>query len=135
MTEVDPLFAGVLTKPDRIPAGKEFLWLPYIRNEKEPLPNNWFCVKQPSPNDLKRLWTWEQAREMENDFFTNTAPWNELEEAHLRLLKTGNLVERLKNVLDGLIYKRCAVCSELLCAMERLTWADQVRRDSGGDRR
>ena len=44
---------GVLTKPDRIPAGDEHSWLSLIRNEKESLENNWYCVKQLGPNDLK----------------------------------------------------------------------------------
>ncbi|KAF8181827.1 P-loop containing nucleoside triphosphate hydrolase protein [Pholiota molesta] len=48
---------GVLTKPDRIPVGEENSWLPFIRDEKEQLENNWFCVKQPSSNELKLKWT------------------------------------------------------------------------------
>ncbi|PPQ91265.1 hypothetical protein CVT25_006382 [Psilocybe cyanescens] len=37
---------GVLIKSDRIPTGEEVNWLPFNRNEKEPLENGWFCVKQ-----------------------------------------------------------------------------------------
>jgi hypothetical protein len=44
---------GVLTKPDRIPTGEEANWIPFIRNEKETLENNWYCVKQPSSSDIK----------------------------------------------------------------------------------
>ncbi|KAF8957357.1 P-loop containing nucleoside triphosphate hydrolase protein [Flammula alnicola] len=96
---------GVLTKPDRIPLGEESSWLPFIRNEKEPLENNWFCVKQPSSNDLKSKITWAQARQMETDFFS-TAPWSDLEEIYRKYLGTGNLVERLSNMLSDLISMR-----------------------------
>jgi len=97
---------GVLTKPDRIPVGEESNWLPFIRNEKETLENNWFCVKQPSSNDLKGNLTWSQARNMENNFFSSQAPWCELEASYQKYLRTGNLVERLSSVLSDLILKR-----------------------------
>lgn len=100
------LFLGVLTKPDRIPMGEESNWLPFIRNEKETLKNNWFCVKQPSSHDLKGNITWSQARQMENDFFSSKAPWCELEGIYQKYLRTGNLVERLSIVLSDLICKR-----------------------------
>jgi hypothetical protein len=98
--------SGVLTKPDRIPTGEEFEWLKFIKNEKEPLENNWYCVKQPSSNDLKQRWTWKQAREKESDFFAATAPWCELEGLYQKYLRTSNLVERLSSVLSDLIAKR-----------------------------
>ncbi|KAJ3565327.1 hypothetical protein NP233_g7701 [Leucocoprinus birnbaumii] len=97
---------GVLTKPDRIPLGEETEWLKFIKNEKEPLQNNWYCVKQPSSNDLKQKWTWQQAREKENEFFSATAPWCELEGMYQKYLRTSNLVERLSSVLSDLIAKR-----------------------------
>ncbi|KXN93011.1 Interferon-induced GTP-binding protein Mx [Leucoagaricus sp. SymC.cos] len=97
---------GVLTKPDRIPGGEEQNWLQFIRNEKEPLQNNWFCVKQPSSSDLKNNWTWEYARKKEAEFFAGTSPWNELESMYARYLQTRNLVERLSQVLSELIAKR-----------------------------
>jgi hypothetical protein len=95
-----------LTKPDRIPTGEEANWLPFIRNEKVPLENNWFCVKQPSSNDLKLDITWEDARQMENAFFSSNAPWCELESVYQKYLRTGNLVDRLSSVLSDLIAKR-----------------------------
>ena len=100
--------SGVLTKPDRIPTGEESNWLPFIRNEKEPLQNNWFCVKQPSSNDLKSNITWKQARDREMEFFATTAPWCELDEGYQKYLRTANLIERLSLVLSDLISKRCA---------------------------
>lgn len=97
---------GVLTKPDRIPLGEESNWLPFIRNEKETLENNWYCVKQPSSNDLKHHITWSDARKREDDFFSMTEPWCGLDSVYQRYLRTGNLVERLSSLLSDLIAKR-----------------------------
>ncbi|KAL1744329.1 hypothetical protein HDZ31DRAFT_64162 [Schizophyllum fasciatum] len=97
---------GVLTKPDRIPTGEEARWLSFIRNIAEPLDNNWFCVKQPSSQDLKQGITYKQARDRENEFFASTSPWTGLEPMYQRYLRTPNLVERLANILSELISKR-----------------------------
>lgn len=97
---------GVLTKPDRIPTGEEVNWLSFIRNEREPLENNWYCVKQPSSSDLKQKITWQDARRREDEFFSMTAPWSELDTVHQKYLRTANLVERLSSVLSELIIKR-----------------------------
>jgi hypothetical protein len=99
-------FTGVLTKPDRIPAGDEETWLALIRNERESLENNWYCVKQPGPTDLLGGITWEDARKREKEFFSMKQPWNELDEIYQKYLRTGNLVERLSTILSDLISKR-----------------------------
>lgn len=100
------MILGVLTKPDRIPTGEETNWLPYIRNEKESLENNWYCVKQPSSNDIKQRITWMEARRRENEFFSMTPPWSELDAIYQKYLRTSNLVERLSLILSDLISKR-----------------------------
>lgn len=100
---------GVLTKPDRIPIGEEASWLPFIRNEKESLENGWFCVKQPSSNELKQGLTWDDARAMENQYFSSTAHWAELEGIYQCYLRTSNLVKRLSAVLSDLIAKRYVI--------------------------
>ncbi|TFK21928.1 hypothetical protein FA15DRAFT_597001 [Coprinopsis marcescibilis] len=105
---------GVLTKPDRIPTGEEYNWLPFIRNEREALEHNWYCVKQPSSNDIKNNVTWEEARQRENDFFSSTAPWSELESYYQKHLRTSNLVDRLSSVLSDLISKRLPQIQEEL---------------------
>lgn len=97
---------GVLTKPDRIPRGDEESWLPLIRNEQETLENNWYCVKQPSSQDLKQGMTWAQARARENEFFASTAPWSTLDPMYQKYLRTTNLVDRLSTILSDLIAKR-----------------------------
>ncbi|KAF8991466.1 P-loop containing nucleoside triphosphate hydrolase protein [Cyathus striatus] len=97
---------GVLTKPDRIPQGEEQSWLAYIRNEREPLLNNWYCVKQPSSSELKTGMSWEEARSSENRFFSMTPPWSELDSVYQKYLRTFNLLERLSSILSDLISKR-----------------------------
>ncbi|KAJ7234502.1 P-loop containing nucleoside triphosphate hydrolase protein [Mycena haematopus] len=97
---------GVLTKPDRIPRGDEENWLPLIRNEQETLENNWYCVKQPSSQDIKQGITWEDARARENDFFSLTPPWSELDPLYQKYLRTSNLIDRLSSILSDLISKR-----------------------------
>ncbi|KAF7304101.1 hypothetical protein MIND_00641600 [Mycena indigotica] len=97
---------GVLTKPDRIPLGDEGNWLPLIRNEREALVNNWFCVKQPAKPDLDKGITWKEARESEDNFFALTPPWSTLDPLYQKYLRTPNLVERLGSILSDLISKR-----------------------------
>lgn len=97
---------GVLTKPDRIPQGDEQGWLDFIRNEKDHLDNNWYCVKQPSSTDIKRNITWAEARKRESEFFSLTAPWVDLQPIYYQYLGTNHLIERLSTTLSDLISKR-----------------------------
>ncbi|KAJ8074434.1 hypothetical protein PM082_015335 [Marasmius tenuissimus] len=111
---------GVLTKPDRIESGDENDWLGFIRGETQQLRNGWFCVKQPSTSDLNKGITWSEARTKENDFFSMTTPWCELELVHQRYLRTSNLVGRLSTILSDLIAKRLPeIRQELNTAIER----------------
>ena len=96
----------MLTKPDRIPVGEEESWLPFIRNEKEPLENNWYCVKQPSQADLKKGVTWSDARKREDEWFALTQPWSSMDFVYQRYLRTTNLIERLSSILSDLVKKR-----------------------------
>ncbi|KAH9474808.1 Interferon-induced GTP-binding protein Mx2 [Psilocybe cubensis] len=98
---------GVLTKPDRIPQGEESSWIPFIRDEREPLENNWFCVKLLSSFQLNMKLSWAQSRQLEEDFFSKKpGPWSEIEEPYRKYLGTENLVERLSTVLSDLISSR-----------------------------
>ncbi|KIK36073.1 hypothetical protein CY34DRAFT_544266 [Suillus luteus UH-Slu-Lm8-n1] len=97
---------GVLTKPDRIPAGEESTWLKFIRNEQEPLVNHWYCVKQPGSQTLKNGISWAEARKQENDFFALTQPWSTVESQYQKFMRTSNLTERLSTILSELIAKR-----------------------------
>ncbi|KAF9461878.1 P-loop containing nucleoside triphosphate hydrolase protein [Collybia nuda] len=105
---------GVLTKPDRIPTGEEPNWIEFIKNEKEPLENNWYCVKQPGSNDLKQGMTWIDARQSEDHFFSVSSPWCDLDDVYKKYLRTSNLVERLSSILSDLILKRVPEIQEEL---------------------
>ncbi|KAG9308178.1 P-loop containing nucleoside triphosphate hydrolase protein [Chiua virens] len=105
---------GVLTKPDRIPAGDEHAWLRILRNETEPLSNNWYCVKQPSSQDVLRGITWSEARRQENNWFSSTQPWCSLESQYHQFLRTSFLVRRLSVILSELIAKRLPKIQEEL---------------------
>ena len=78
----------------------------FIRNEREPLENNWYCVKQPSSVELGQRITWQQAREKERNWFRTTAPWKDLDTFYKGYLQTTNLVARLSSILSDLIAKR-----------------------------
>ncbi|KIK82818.1 hypothetical protein PAXRUDRAFT_832134 [Paxillus rubicundulus Ve08.2h10] len=110
---------GVLTKPDRIQPGDELSWLRILRNETEPLVNNWYCVKQPASQTLSRGITWEDARRQENEYFTMTQPWNSLEPRYQKFLRTSSLTERLSVILSELIAKRLPeIQKELMDALQ-----------------
>ncbi|KAF8805202.1 hypothetical protein BYT27DRAFT_7258310 [Phlegmacium glaucopus] len=97
---------GVLTKPDRIPAGEAENWLSFIRSERELLTNGWYAVKQPGSKAIESGITWEQAREEEDRFFATEPGWSDLDTIYQKYLRTTNLVARLSEILSDLISKR-----------------------------
>ncbi|KAF5353053.1 hypothetical protein D9758_008791 [Tetrapyrgos nigripes] len=113
---------GVLTKPDRIPTGDEALWVRFIKNDVPGyiLNNNWYSVKQPNTTELLGGITWAQARANENNFFSMTPPWSDLEPMYRRYLRTVNLVDRLSSILSDLISKRLPeIHSELQASIKK----------------
>ncbi|KAI6010933.1 P-loop containing nucleoside triphosphate hydrolase protein [Pisolithus orientalis] len=108
---------GVLTKPDRIPRGEEESWIRLIRNEVEPLDNNWYCVKQPSSHEISQGINWVGARNMERDFFATTKPWSGLDSHLHQFLGTSRLTERLSAILAELIARRLPEIQEELQAV------------------
>ena len=101
-------FAGVLTKPDCIPVGKEHRWLKIICNKAEHLVNNWYCVRQPSSESILKGITWKQACNQENKYFSTMQPWHSLESQYQIYLRTSSLTERLSIILSELVAKRWA---------------------------
>ncbi|PBK85320.1 hypothetical protein ARMGADRAFT_1169624 [Armillaria gallica] len=67
---------------------------------------SWRRDRMPSSSDIKNGITWADARRKENEFFSMTTPWAELDPVYQRYLRTVNLVERLSNILSDLISKR-----------------------------
>ena len=97
---------GVLTKPDRIPLGEEAIWISKIQSGDRAGGIEYFSVKNPDSQDIKRGITYEQAREGEAEFFATRAPWSNLEWLYKRRLGTDKLTRRLGEVLSGLISRR-----------------------------
>jgi hypothetical protein len=97
---------GVLTKPDRIPAGEEAIWISRIQSGEKGGGIEYFSVKNPDSQDIRNGITYEQAREKEAEFFSTRAPWSTLEWLYKCRLGTDKLTRRLGQVLSNLISKR-----------------------------
>lgn len=69
-------------------------------------------MKQPSSSDIKKKMTWFEARQREDEYFSMTAPWSELDTVYQKYLRTSNLVERLSSILSDLISKRWEASSQ-----------------------
>ncbi|KZT33346.1 hypothetical protein SISSUDRAFT_1066199 [Sistotremastrum suecicum HHB10207 ss-3] len=67
---------GVLTKPDRIETGTAGKWITLFRKEHLRSHHGWFCVKLSNPQELRGGISWEEARDLEKNFFLSTDPWN-----------------------------------------------------------
>ncbi|KAI6040078.1 P-loop containing nucleoside triphosphate hydrolase protein [Pisolithus marmoratus] len=115
---------GVLTKPDRIPQGEEESWIRLIRNEVEPLDNNWYCVKQPSSLEISHGMHWGEARKREIEFFATMKPWSGLDLHLHRVLGTKNLTERLSTILAELIARRLPEIQDELQAVMQQAHSD-----------
>nr|VWO94978.1 Interferon-induced GTP-binding protein Mx [Ganoderma boninense] len=88
--------------PDRIAPGDQEAWLQYLRGRSVPLKNGWFSVKQPDLNAIRAGITREEARHLEEEFFS-TAPWNTLAAEQRGRLGTYKLRSCLSDVLADAI--------------------------------
>jgi hypothetical protein len=70
---IDP---GVLTKPDRLPAGSRADKLqPVLAGTRFELGRGYFVVKNPGQDDIDRGMTHRDARLQEREYFEQVAPW------------------------------------------------------------
>lgn len=99
-------YAGVLTKPDRIPPGEESVWISRIQGGGTDGGVEYYSVINPESQDIRNGITYEQAREKEAGFFSTKVPWSNLEWLYKRRLGTDKLTRRLGQVLSDLISKR-----------------------------
>ncbi|KAJ1303118.1 hypothetical protein OPQ81_011319 [Rhizoctonia solani] len=107
---------GVLTKPDRIERGSEQPWISMIRNETETLRlrHGWFSVKQPSARQLEAGMSWSEARELDEKYFQDNAPWSTIEEEWRKRLGCSNLINHLGETLGKVILSRLPhICDEV----------------------
>ncbi|KAG9000261.1 hypothetical protein FRB94_005576 [Tulasnella sp. JGI-2019a] len=96
---------GVLTKVDRIESGAEEKWANFVRGTENPLPNGWYCVKQPDLQQLRSGISWEEARAAERTFFNSVSPWSQLG-SHRKRLGSSALANQLSDMLSGLVQKK-----------------------------
>ncbi|KAF8752503.1 hypothetical protein RHS01_07550 [Rhizoctonia solani] len=107
---------GVLTKPDRIERGSERPWISMIKNETQSLRlrHGWFSVKQPSARQLEAGMSWSEARELDEKYFQDTAPWSTIEDEWRKQLGCSNLINHLGETLGKVILSRLPhICDEV----------------------
>ncbi|GAB1525582.1 hypothetical protein RhiTH_008745 [Rhizoctonia solani] len=107
---------GVLTKPDRIERGSERPWISMIKNETQSLRlrHGWFSVKQPSARQLEVGMSWSEARELDEKYFQDTAPWSTIEDEWRKQLGCSNLINHLGETLGKVILSRLPhICDEV----------------------
>ena len=99
---------GVLTKPDRIPAGEEGAWIRMIQGytDRDRGGIEYFSVKNPDSQDIKNGITYEQARKNEVEFFATQLPWSGLDWLSQQRMGTDKLTRHLGEALSSLISKR-----------------------------
>jgi len=113
---IDASRAGVLTKPDRIPAGEEASWISKVQSGGENGGIEYYSVKNPDSQDIRKGITYEQAREKEAEFFSTRSPWSNLEWPYQRRLGTDKLTRRLGQVLSNLISEKRVLHTSSLSA-------------------
>ncbi|TPX71072.1 hypothetical protein SpCBS45565_g01349 [Spizellomyces sp. 'palustris'] len=77
--EVDPhgmRTLGVLTKPDTIEAGTHDRWLQIMLGHQYALKLGYWMIKNPTKADLDKGITFEDARQLEEAFFSGQLPWS-----------------------------------------------------------
>ncbi|KAB5589555.1 Interferon-induced GTP-binding protein Mx1 [Ceratobasidium theobromae] len=109
---------GVLTKPDRIESPEDAdPWVAMVLGNSNRLANGWYCVKQLDGKQRKDNLTWDQARNLELDFFRTTKPWSDVPSVKRANLGSQNLALQLGNVLSIALEKRFA---EIRVEIDRL---------------
>lgn len=77
-----------------------------LRNAQERHKHGWYCVKQPSGEDMKAGITWSEARQAEVDWFESNEPWASADAGIQSRLGTAPLAKALGEILFGLIARR-----------------------------
>ncbi|KAF2452910.1 P-loop containing nucleoside triphosphate hydrolase protein [Lineolata rhizophorae] len=96
---------GVLTKPDRIPAGDPVdQWEEVLNGRKFGLGYSYFVTKQPSTEDLNAGISHQRAREAERVFFATKEPWATRFSQYKERFGTHNLQDRLSELLAKQIF-------------------------------
>ncbi|KAG8710112.1 hypothetical protein FRC09_000298 [Ceratobasidium sp. 395] len=109
---------GVLTKPDRIESSEDAAqWTSMISGKVNRLANGWFAVKQPDSKQRKSNLTWNEARDVEAEFFETHEAWAAIAPEHRGRLGSANLAYQLGNILSAALESRFA---ELRIEIDRI---------------
>jgi hypothetical protein len=99
--------AGVLTKPDRIPAGDDREWTSLVTcTDPHGGDMQWFVVKNPDSVALQQGVTWEESRQEETIYFASDPTWRSIGDEYKERLGTEHLVHKLSDMLSDLIVKK-----------------------------
>lgn len=104
-----------MTKPDLLSAGSiksRELWLDVMEGRRHQLAHGYYCTRQPDDADRSQKITADQARKVEAEFFSQTAPWSTT--ADQSRLGTSNLVGTLSKLLVEIIDHRYDLSVALL---------------------
>lgn len=102
-----PSEPGILTKPDRCPAGSEHRWLDFVRGKRNPiLKHGWYVVKRPDEPGLLSGTTWKDSQSQEKDYFATAKPWCTAELKYRSKYGSQNLVNSLSVLLCEVIKRR-----------------------------
>ncbi|KAG8988902.1 hypothetical protein FRB94_010068 [Tulasnella sp. JGI-2019a] len=118
---------GVLTKVDRIESGGQEKWVRILRNQDNPLPNGWFCVKQPDLPQLRSGISWENAKAAEAVFFEETSPWSQLDPEIRERLGSAALAEQLGKILSELVAQKLPIIDEDITRQLRIVNAELLK--------
>lgn len=94
---------GVLTKPDTLQEGEERNWFDIIEGRKHQLALGYFVTKQPSPKDVEKGISHQDARMAERDFFNNHPIWSACTSLARDRMGTKRLGASLSTLLSRLI--------------------------------
>ncbi|KAG8728710.1 hypothetical protein FRC10_004634 [Ceratobasidium sp. 414] len=97
----------VLTKPDLAHVTEDPLqWVSMVTNKVNRLANGWYSVKQLDSKQRKEKFTWEQARDLESEFFEVEEPWATIPPEYRSHLGSANLAYQLGNILAAALESR-----------------------------
>ncbi|TCD68939.1 hypothetical protein EIP91_009329 [Steccherinum ochraceum] len=97
---------GVLTKPDTITTGAvqaKRLWLDVIEGRRHPTKHGYFCTRQPDEDERVSGMSFQEAREVERNFFRSTGTW--ADSSQPGRFGTAKLIANLSRLLGDVIHK------------------------------
>ncbi|EUC48572.1 hypothetical protein COCMIDRAFT_34056 [Bipolaris oryzae ATCC 44560] len=115
---------GVLTKPDRLPAGSRHDKLKEVFDQKRfALGYGYFVVKNPGQDEINQGISHREARTREEHFFREDTTWSSTFKAYEEYFGTLNLQAFLSKTLAEQMIKRLPMIEQHI--IERLSWVEQ----------